>query len=381
MEHPEVVGHYIAESNFEFSIVEEEGQLLLVQPAIPDEYHPTLRWNSPTQLMVENGPIAGAHIDLDIKGGVAVGGTAFGALPISRTEDPPQPTPGEGLLPPQYPEDSDRDAAFAAAWAAHEKGTQLTVPPPYEIHEMVMWLMAKDEFIFHGSKKIDIDVFEPRRDSLELLNYAGHGNLGAVYGTQDGLWAMFFAVVDRARLWGSIRNGFGTYVSRYTGEEINLYQFSVSAESLPDQPFSQGALYVLPRATFQRIKRGKDGPYTNEWGSPVPVEPLARILVEPEDFPFFDRVGGHDDSEIIRLQKAAEHVYSNVTAARRLDDGYSLTLSEDVDSGQLADWLELGRKFFPDMTREVMDDGVVELRGPEALVHTLEDRFAGHIDG
>ena len=39
--------------------------------------------------------------------------------------------------------------------------------------------------------------------------------------------------------------------------------------------------------------------------SPVPVEPFARLRIEPSDFPFLDRIFGHDDD---RLPEYAEAV-------------------------------------------------------------------------
>ena len=53
----------------------------------------------------------------------------------------------------------------------------------------------------HGSGDPAIAVFEPRQ-SNDLNDF---GNQKAVYAASDGLWAMFFAIVDRARV-GSITN-------------------------------------------------------------------------------------------------------------------------------------------------------------------------------
>jgi hypothetical protein len=32
--------------------------------------------------------------------------------------------------------------------------------------------------------------------------------------------------------------------------------------------------------------------------SPVSVNPVAKLAVEPEDFPFLDRIRGHDDERV-----------------------------------------------------------------------------------
>lgn len=277
-------------------------------------------------------------------------------------------------------DDPERDGIFEEVWDQTGRGEQITVPDPYLPHEFVQWLIQRDEYIFHGSGKTDIDVFEPRRESLELMNYHGGGNLGAVYGTHQGLWAMFFAVVDRGRLQGSIRNGVATYTSSITGEEVDLYQFSVSQASLPDRPFSAGALYVLPRETFDRIRLPGGGPYSNEWGSPVSVEPLGVIQLEPENSPFLDEIGGHDDGELIRLNELSGEVFGRVEGASRVDGGFRLTISPALDREVLDQWLELGQRFFPDMSRNLINDTTVELLGPPALIHTLEDQLGELLD-
>lgn len=379
MSRPEVIGNYESPANYSFSVVEREGRLFLVNPSIPDGYHPELEWIGDSQLRVKSGPVGGSILDLEIEDGVVTGGMVAGSLPINRTDTPPEPIPGEGLLPPEYPDNPERDAVFEELWGSHVSGEAIEVPEPYQVHELVQWLMGRDEFIFHGSKKTDIESFQPRRTSLELSNYAGHGNLGAVYGTHSGLWAMFFAVVDREKM-ASIRNGFATYVSSETGEEQDLYRFSVSLSSLPDNPFSPGALYVLPRASFERIRFGEEGPFTNEWGSPEPVQPIARFMIRPEDFPFLDRVGGHDDGELIRLQTLTGEVYSSVTEASRIEGGFRLSISEDLSPETLDDWAMLGARFFPDMTMSLVDETTVEILGPDALIHTLEDQFAELLD-
>ena len=66
---------------------------------------------------------------------------------------------------------------------------------------------------------MEIDEFQPARKSMELYDETGRGNLQAVYGTHDGLWAMFFAIIDRPNLQGSIRNGV-TYFKNQAGEVV-----------------------------------------------------------------------------------------------------------------------------------------------------------------
>lgn len=194
----DLLGHYEAGGMFTFSIVEREGRLFISQPAIPDEFDPALDWTGPASVRVMSGPMEGAEVVADLEDGRVVGGLVSGAIPFLRTDVPPEPTPGDGLRAPVLSDDPERDASFEEVWDKTGPGEQATVLEPHLLHEFVQWLIQKDEYIFHGSGKTDIDVFEPRRESLELMNYHGGGNLGAVYGTHQGLWAMFFAVVAGA---------------------------------------------------------------------------------------------------------------------------------------------------------------------------------------
>lgn len=40
------------------------------------------------------------------------------------------------------------------------------------------------------------------------------------------------------------------------------------------------------------------------WVSSQPVQPIAKLLVEPDDFPFLDQIHGHNDEKLARLASA-----------------------------------------------------------------------------
>lgn len=363
-------GHF-AIFDFGFTIEDRGGDLVMAAPEIPRGFEPRLELVGPTRLRVTTGHLAGAEVDLTVDDGRVAGGLIGGAIPVERLEGPPDPVPGGGLVGPVYRDDAERDRVFAERWHA---GGGAIAADPYPVHELVQWLMARDEFIFHGSNRTAIEEFAPRRESMELNNQGGHGNLGAVYGTHDGLWAMFFAVVDRSALRGSIRNGVGTYQAD-DGRHVDVYRFSVDHRSLPSRPFTPGMLYVLPREPFDRIPMYPGGPFSNEWACPEPVRPLARIAVAPDDFPFLDRIGGHDDGDLVRLSELGDEVFARVADATPIDGGFRLVFS-DLDPGVRDEWIALGIRFFPDVERRLVDDTTVEMTGPPAFVHTMERRLA-----
>lgn len=171
---------------------------------------------------------------------------------------------------------------------------------PYPKWQFLCHLADHHHIAMHGSGDPDIALFEPRQ-SNDLNEF---GNQKAIYAASDGLWAMFFAIVDRERV-GSITNGC-IRLAEETGELHGpYYVFSVSQSALTTQPWRTGTVYLLPRSTFITQSPMAFGPYQvhiAQLASFVPVQPLAKLAVTPADFPFLMQIRGHDDQ---RLQEYA----------------------------------------------------------------------------
>ena len=171
---------------------------------------------------------------------------------------------------------------------------------PFPKWQFLCHLGDRHDIALHGSGDPDIALFEPRQ-SHDLNEF---GNQKAIYAAADGLWAMFFAVVDRERV-TSITNAcvrLGDETGTLHGP---YYVFSVSQSALPGQPWRTGTLYLLSRSTFMTQPPMAFGPYQvhiAQLASFVPVQPLAKLTVTPEDFPFLRQIRGHDDQ---RLQEYA----------------------------------------------------------------------------
>jgi hypothetical protein len=152
----------------------------------------------------------------------------------------------------------------------------------------------------HGSGDPNIALFEPRQ-SNDLNEF---GNQKAVYAASDGLWAMFFAIVDRDRV-KSITNACIRLADESGALHGPYYVFSVSQAALPSQPWRTGTVYLLPRSTFTiqpPMAVGSNKVHIAQVASFVPVQPLAKLTVAPADFPFLMQIRGHDDQ---RLQEYA----------------------------------------------------------------------------
>lgn len=158
---------------------------------------------------------------------------------------------------------------------------------------------------------------------------------------------MFFAVIDRPEIEGSIRNGFVT-LHGADGADVRMYNFSITRENLPDRPFREGMLYLLPRATFTQLAMMPGGPLTNEWASEESLRPLARLRLVPEDFPFLERIGGHDDGPVIGLNRMSTEIYDAVTTAAEIDGGYAMRLAwTDDTAATFVRWVPMMRRFSP----------------------------------
>jgi hypothetical protein len=311
------------------------------------------------------------------------GGVLGGVLTFERAPDGVELPGGRGLVVPPFELELDELAAYEhLLHELHESpdGDWLELGGERPRWRFVEWLTRQDAVIFHGSPKDDIDVFRPVRTSVELMDHAGTGNLAAVYGTPFGLWALWFAVLDRSQLRGSIRNGVLRWTDR-EGRSVDLYHFSVDHSHVGGDIWRSGTLYLLPREPFRPSPFFPGGPDSSEWASPEEVRPLKRLAVEPEDFPFREQVGGHDDSELIRAEEIAETVLDRVRYASRLEDGFTLELEWDDEVARVSDeYLELTRKYTPDVERRLVVRGggtaTLEIRGSAGFLQSFEGSLA-----
>jgi hypothetical protein len=283
--------------------------------------------------------------------------------------------------------DAEKESAFAEllqdvlSWS---DGRVLDYTLPYPKHEFLQYVALQEIVIFHGSGKADIAEFQTRRTSMELKDKSGRGNVQGIYGTHDGLWPLFFAIVDREKITGSIRNGFSTFQND-AGEQIRVFHFSINQDWLASQPWRSGTLYLLPRETFKRMPISVEGGESNEWVSKVPVKPFARLTVAPEDFPFLQDIGGHDDSELIRMGELGDEVITAVTEAMITPEKISMKLNYTAELGTLLlAYIPLAQNFIPaahyTLRFEPEEQVWYDVAAPPAVMQVLKDRLENHLD-
>ena len=166
-----------------------------------------------------------------------------------------------------------------------------------------MRIAERREIAFHGTGDPNIESFEHRHP----IDFAPFGDQKTVFATSDPIWAMFYAIVDRARYPITLNNGCIVLMNSEGRPGPPHYYFSISRGALEKQPWRTGHVYCLPAQGFAEQP---SGPYAGhvarvpQLASPVAVRPLARLRVAPGDFPFLAHIRGHDDERLAEYAEA-----------------------------------------------------------------------------
>jgi hypothetical protein len=187
------------------------------------------------------------------------------------------------------------DEARRAGTAAAPLEYRLAAPKA----QFLCYLGDQGLALLHGSNRGDIRTLEPRQADDVVAFGAQRG----VYASADGIWATFFAVIDRDRYDGMLVNSCVFYGEpRAAG-----YFFSLERRQLASSPWRGGWVYLLPTQTFGRetLDTSEAEPAASaQYCSLEPVTPFARLRVSPQDFPFLHQVVPHDHDTV--LQRAAK---------------------------------------------------------------------------
>lgn len=195
---------------------------------------------------------------------------------------------------------AEQIAAFAHLYAtavAPGGGGEIVYTLAAPRWQFLCWLTDTQDVLLHGSGNPAIAEFEPRQ-SNDIEEF---GNRKAVYAASDGLWAMYFALMDRDQHVQGLVNAAFRLVEADGRRSMPYYYFAVSGSQLPAAPWRNGMVYILPRAPFaqQELRERYDlVAEIQQWASLVPVAPLARLAVTPEDFPFLAQIHRYDSAEL-----------------------------------------------------------------------------------
>jgi hypothetical protein len=208
------------------------------------------------------------------------------------------PQPPLELTPEMTAACESQLAALRSSPAGAADGYRLSYPR----WQFLACIAETHPVVFHGTPLRDLTVVEPRQSND--INEFGAQN--AIYATDDAIWALFFAILDRPRISMSITNA-AVRLQLASGELTGpLYFFSVNQEALDLKPFCEGAIYILPKEPFERDPMQKAKGYNivvPHWASRQPAVLLAKLMVTPQDFPFLAQIRGHDQEvQLARIQ-------------------------------------------------------------------------------
>jgi hypothetical protein len=171
--------------------------------------------------------------------------------------------------------------------------------------QFLNYLCSAKELVLHGSQNNTIHRVEPRK-ALDVRDFSAQE---MIYATTDGIWVMFFAIIDRMNYQPlSLYNS--CLQIRISAEEVlgPLYLFSITYSALLKKPWCEGTIYILPRQSFSKEPSqqmmGTEITFPH-WISSLPADPVAKLKVTPQDFPFLEQIHGHDD------EKLTQHMAAN----------------------------------------------------------------------
>src|SRR5690606_23650730 len=108
---------------------------------------------------------------------------------------------------------------------------------PYPKQRFIQYVSETKNVVLHGSNQTQIEEFEPRKQTL----YNGVMTQ-SVFATKDGVWPLFYAVLDRSKVAVNFRNG----SLQAQGGRRGYHFYSLDVQTAEKNPWTTGMLYILP---------------------------------------------------------------------------------------------------------------------------------------
>jgi hypothetical protein len=153
----------------------------------------------------------------------------------------------------------------------------------YDLPQPKWWWLhhvVRRGYVLHGSNEPEIAEFKTRE------NFDAHNvrRVDGIWASDDAIWPIYFAVVNRP-----VAQSYINWCEHVPGK--SRYLFSIGSDPRDPRSWTDGTVYVLPRATFAPT------PGSRELVSTVSVQPRARLRVSPVDFPFRAETLGHKSGD------------------------------------------------------------------------------------
>jgi hypothetical protein len=171
------------------------------------------------------------------------------------------------------------------------------------------WLAEEKDVLLHGSGHSNIQRFEPRAPDAKDDN--DFSQQMAVFAASEGIWAMFYAILDRENFRPRFLNGAVQFELPNGSGSTQLsdmrYFFSVNDTVFREGPWREGVVYVLPKEGFVIEPPDQLEGLTihvPHWANFRVIKPLVKLKVRPEDFPFLPQVRSHNHEQTQAKAKA-----------------------------------------------------------------------------
>ena len=201
---------------------------------------------------------------------------------------------------PAYELTSSMRQAFDELFSATPPGSFIDYQLPYPRWQFLSYLCDSKDLILHGSRNHEILEVKPQQ-AHDVRDFSAQQ---AIYATTDGIWSIFFAIIDRSIQPMSLFNS--CLQARISPGMLSdpLYFFSIPGVTLAKKPFIEGMIYLLPRQSFiqeeSSLYQGVEIVFPH-WISSQAVFPIAKLKVSPQDFPFLQQIRGHDLEKLNQL--------------------------------------------------------------------------------
>ena len=174
--------------------------------------------------------------------------------------------------------------------SARQQGlnTRIHYDLPYPKIDFLNYLCDWRGFVLHGSPLQNLEELKPIRQSKDNNEF---GNRQQIFGSPDAIWALWFAILDKSKYKqtrnGCVRVGLGA-------QRVKYYHFELPKSNEENYPFTEGMVYVTRAEDFPDKRHYPLLDHFNaeieEWGSTKTIIPLARVRVQPEDFPYLNQI-------------------------------------------------------------------------------------------
>jgi len=205
------------------------------------------------------------------------------------------------LSQPSFNLAAEQQAAFETLINSTPANNFVDYRLTYPKWQFLSYLCQSRELVLHGSQNEGIDIVKPKR-AVDAKAFSAQE---AIYATTDGIWVIYFAIVDRKNF--SPLSLFNSCMNiRVSPDEVlgPLYFFSITHSALLQNPWCDGVVYILPRENFEQEPAqhmlGAEIIFAH-WISPKPEIPIAKLSVQPQDFPFIAHIHGHNDEKLTQL--------------------------------------------------------------------------------